>query len=370
MGVGNTAANRTREVKAVTGTSSAVIQRIAAVGTNRSQSIDEKLPYKNITNIGPHAASVGDLEKKLLSITKRRPETVIGNKVFRISITAKLLRRLAGDFKATPKSESQMARCLDDHSIALGMHFLSLKYTDCIFANSWLYSKLTSTDTSGSPSSFKYCEVVKWFIRQDVFKARHIFIPLSIPGHWTLVVVTPTKKTIHYYDSMDDEHSRKVQPRLKIIKRWLKKEAWRIGKPEDTMEGWTLAYQSCPIQTRAGHPSVKGGLDCGVHALVNSHWIAEGKALNANAYRRETIVAYRRRLQQKTYIWSKTGTCEWSGKEPPRSCKFEKSGDVWADPEAYELRRKRYLQVKESNDGAGPTDPALYITDSSSAEDN
>ena len=370
VGVGNTAANRTREVKAVTGTSSAVIQRIAAVGTNRSQSIDEKLPYKNITNIGPHAASVGDLEKKLLSITKRRPETVIGNKVFRISITAKLLRRLAGDFKATPKSESQMARCLDDHSIALGMHFLSLKYTDCIFANSWLYSKLTSTDTSGSPSSFKYCEVVKWFIRQDVFKARHIFIPLSIPGHWTLVVVTPTKKTIHYYDSMDDEHSRKVQPRLKIIKRWLKKEAWRIGKPEDTMEGWTLAYQSCPIQTRAGHPSVKGGLDCGVHALVNSHWIAEGKALNANAYRRETIVAYRRRLQQKTYIWSKTGTCEWSGKEPPRSCKFEKSGDVWADPEAYELRRKRYLQVKESNDGAGPTDPALYITDSSSAEDN
>lgn len=113
-----------------------------------------------------------------------------------------------------------------------------------------------------------YPAVARWATRakiggKDLLEAEYVLIPVNPHVHWTLLVVSPTRKTIEYYDSMND-HDGTSHHMIDTIKIWLAAE---LGSNYNAQE-WTSRAVAGPQQENTN--------DCGVFALTTAKMILTG----------------------------------------------------------------------------------------------
>ena len=103
---------------------------------------------------------------------------------------------------------------------------------------------------------------------KDLEEVEWVFIPVNDAGnHWTMVVVSPKRKTMEYLDSM---HHRSA-PVLRHIKDWLKGELGSAYKETE----WTVREQP-GLDGIGGGPSQDNAKDCGVFAVTSAKMVALG----------------------------------------------------------------------------------------------
>lgn len=113
-----------------------------------------------------------------------------------------------------------------------------------------------------------------------------IFIPVHLPGHWTLCVIEPQVQKISLYDSFlqakyYEAYHEEVLQNLLL---WLKCEQddqilndeYKMGT-EHNWEAWSLAViQTCPQQE-------PGSNDCGVFTILAADYLTDDLPLNYTA---------------------------------------------------------------------------------------
>ncbi|KAI9724053.1 MAG: hypothetical protein M1812_000771 [Candelaria pacifica] len=113
---------------------------------------------------------------------------------------------------------------------------------------------------------------------QRLLETERIFIPIHESSHWTLLVVSPTHKTIEYFDSLNGSPTRFVEK----IKIWLRAELGSSYLDDE----WLVLDSKSPQQDN--------GLDCGVFAATTAKMILMG--VDPLAYGPEDIPIQRRRM--------------------------------------------------------------------------
>jgi hypothetical protein len=128
--------------------------------------------------------------------------------------------------------------------------------------NSFFYKNLS---TKG-PESIK-----RWADRANIGGKylKHVdtvFIPVNPGNHWTLLVVSPSKHTIEYFDSLSGS---RTPPTHNVytdnVKKWLRQE---IGAEYNDAE-WT-------VRIRNDGPQQNNNFDCGVFAITTAKLISLG----------------------------------------------------------------------------------------------
>jgi hypothetical protein len=128
--------------------------------------------------------------------------------------------------------------------------------------NSFFYKNLS---TKGPAS------IARWAGRakiggKDLKRVDTIFIPVNPGVHWTLLVVSPSKRSIEYFDSLSGS---RPSPTNNVytdnVKKWLKQE---MGTEYNDAE-WT-------VRIRNDGPQQNNGYDCGVFAITTAKLIALG----------------------------------------------------------------------------------------------
>lgn len=120
---------------------------------------------------------------------------------------------------------------------------------------------------------------------KDLLKAEWIFIPICESLHWTLFVVSGTRKTIEYFDSLNMN----VMGRIDVVKRWLKSELGS-GYVDDE---WKI-IEDLKFPGRGKGPHQNNGSDCGVFVITTAKMISLG--VDPMAVLPTDMVTQRRRL--------------------------------------------------------------------------
>ena len=121
---------------------------------------------------------------------------------------------------------------------------------------------------------------------KDLLKVEWVFIPINLHGnHWTLIAVSPTRRTIEYYDSF---HGR-VTHQVSNIKAWLKSELGRDYKEAE----WTVVEDPAAPGMGKG-PQQLNGSDCGVFTVTTAKMISLG--VDPMAYSASDMPTQRKRL--------------------------------------------------------------------------
>lgn len=114
---------------------------------------------------------------------------------------------------------------------------------------------------------------------EDLLEAKHVFIPVHHGAHWTLLVVSPAKRTIEYFDSLQGRRSKQYTD---LAKAWL---ASILG--DKFVEGqWQVLVPRSPQQ---GNSS-----DCGVFLVTTARLIMQG--IDPMSYGSADIPLQRRRM--------------------------------------------------------------------------
>lgn len=128
-----------------------------------------------------------------------------------------------------------------------------------------------------------YTSVRRWAQRakiggESLLNVDMVLIPVHDSAHWTLMVVSPTSKTIEYFDSLGEPTARHIGK----VKEWLKGElAARYVEDE-----WTAVPCVSPQQNN--------GSDCGVFLLSTAKAVAIG--LEPQSYGAKDIPLLRRKI--------------------------------------------------------------------------
>ena len=136
-----------------------------------------------------------------------------------------------------------------------------------------------------------YDAVKRWSSRakiggNDLKNVEYVFIPCNPSrSHWTLVVVSPVRKTIEVFDSMHGSSSDKVN----TTKSWLKGE---LGRSYVESE-WTV-IEDPGHPGRGKGPVQNNANDCGVFAITTAKMVVLG--VNPMAVSAEDMPLQRRRL--------------------------------------------------------------------------
>ena len=140
-------------------------------------------------------------------------------------------------------------------------------------------------------STFWYSKIVKdgpestarWTRRAGINGAKllgveRLFIPINLGNaHWTLCVVSPTSKSIDYYDSLGGSGRTVINNILK----WL-----TVELPDEDFAAWRTDEHSQPAQSNMS--------DCGVFTITTSLMIMRG--IDPTAYTADLIPIQRRRI--------------------------------------------------------------------------
>ncbi|KAL6719345.1 hypothetical protein ACLMJK_003584 [Lecanora helva] len=116
-------------------------------------------------------------------------------------------------------------------------------------------------------------KVKRWASRakiagKDLLKVEWVFVPINQHGsHWTLIAISPTRKTIEYYDSFNG----RVTSEIRNIKAWLRSELRNDYKDEE----WTVAEDPALLGRGKG-PRQANGSDCGVFCVTTAKMISLG----------------------------------------------------------------------------------------------
>jgi Ulp1 family protease len=140
--------------------------------------------------------------------------------------------------------------------------------------NSFFYKKLSE----GGPGP-----LARWSKRAKIegdklLQVELIFIPVHLGNHWTLLVVSGTKKSIEYFDSLNGSPARL----LKNAKLWLQSEL----KEKWVEDEWKVPSTLGPCQ--------RNGYDCGVFTVTTAKMLMLG--INPLAYSQRDIQIQRRRM--------------------------------------------------------------------------
>jgi len=133
----------------------------------------------------------------------------------------------------------------------------------CYFFNTFFYPLLKAGG---------HARVARWTRRVDLLSMDLIVIPIHSYIHWTLATVSPTDRTIAYYDSM-----RQPNPEcLELLRSYLKQEESSKSGPlkdkarneAEERKGWRIAnrVKDCPRQAN--------GSDCGVFTCMFARFCA------------------------------------------------------------------------------------------------
>jgi sentrin-specific protease 1 len=140
--------------------------------------------------------------------------------------------------------------------------------------NSFFYKKLSE---SGPGPLARWSKRAK--IEGDkLLQVELIFIPVHLGNHWTLLVVSGTKKSIEYFDSLNGSPARP----LKNAKLWLQSEL----KEKWVENEWKVPSTLGPCQ--------RNGYDCGVFTVTTAKMLMLG--INPLAYSQRDIQIQRRRM--------------------------------------------------------------------------
>ena len=119
-----------------------------------------------------------------------------------------------------------------------------------------------------------YDNVKRWARRakiggRDLEEVERVFIPVNASGaHWTLAVVSPTRKTIEYFDSMHGSASAVVAN----VRAWL---AGELGSAYDADE-WIFREDDERLRGRGQGPTQNNYSDCGVFAATTAKMVVLG----------------------------------------------------------------------------------------------
>ena len=150
------------------------------------------------------------------------------------------------------------------------------------FFNSFFVHRLLKTDLE-----YNYDNVKRWSNHFDIFELDKIFIPINIDNmHWTLAVVYPQLKQIHYFDSMGGNGDFF----LKGLRQWVMDEA-RTKKNQilDPSE-WTLINHrhECPQQGNA--------VDCGVFTIICADFLSDNLPIDESSYSQARMPFFRLKI--------------------------------------------------------------------------
>lgn len=143
------------------------------------------------------------------------------------------------------------------------------------FFNSFFVERLLKTD-----KKYTYTNVQRWSKKFDIFELDKIFFPINIDNmHWTLALVEPQLKLIHYFDSMRG----KGEFYMKGLMRWIKDEAkdskratkgWPRMDPKEM--DWELVSHSNEI------PQQGNSFDCGMFTLIAADFLSDDLEFSYN----------------------------------------------------------------------------------------
>ncbi|KAL1633760.1 hypothetical protein SLS56_002639 [Neofusicoccum ribis] len=102
-----------------------------------------------------------------------------------------------------------------------------------------------------------------------LLSVERLFIPICDNNHWRLVVVSGTKKTVEYFDSL----SMSPHPFVDRILDWVRET---LGSAYDAQQWRISTGQKSPKQTN--------GSDCGVFTLLNARAVALGLEVTPDLY--------------------------------------------------------------------------------------
>ena len=127
--------------------------------------------------------------------------------------------------------------------------------------NSFFYKKLSESGPEG---------VKRWASKAKIggkalLNVETLFIPVNTGLHWTLLVVSPTRRVIEYFDSLSRGNVRAQAPLINNIKRWLQNEL------EDA-----YVASEWKVKVVADGPQQNNSSDCGVFAVTTAKMIMCG----------------------------------------------------------------------------------------------
>lgn len=103
---------------------------------------------------------------------------------------------------------------------------------------------------------------------KDLLKVEWVYIPVNMHGnHWTLLVVSPTQKTIEYFDSFNG----KVTKQIENVMAWLKAELGNAFKADE----WKVVEDPTTPGMGKG-PRQSNGSDCGMFTVTTAKMISLG----------------------------------------------------------------------------------------------
>ena len=156
--------------------------------------------------------------------------------------------------------------------------------------NTFFYSNLRDK----GPDSIKRWAGKAKIGGKDLLQAEYVFIPVHERLHWTLLVVSPLRKSIEYFDSLGGS------PRTYVanVKAWLRQE---LGK-EWREDKWTWSKETrSPVQNN--------GMDCGVFTVTTAKMVVLGVD-PVVAYGADDIPTQRKRMVAELINGGFTGEFE------------------------------------------------------------
>lgn len=150
------------------------------------------------------------------------------------------------------------------------------------FFNSFFVERLLKTD-----KKYNYNNVKRWSKKFDIFELDKVFFPINIDNmHWTLAVVYPQLKEIHYFDSMRG----KGQFYMEGLRNWIMDEA--AIKKNLTLDPseWILISRTHEI------PQQGNGFDCGVFTIVSADFLSDNLPLNEQSYSQTKMPFFREKI--------------------------------------------------------------------------
>ena len=131
---------------------------------------------------------------------------------------------------------------------------------------------------------------------KDLLKAEYVLVPVHHGNHWTLLVVSPLRKTVEYFDSFH----RNGGPFTSQILKWVEGELGSAYKAEE----WKVFND-------AGSPDQVNAKDCGVFVATTARMIVSGWN-PLEAYTNEDLNCQRRRMAAELMQGGFGGELAWA----------------------------------------------------------
>ena len=136
-----------------------------------------------------------------------------------------------------------------------------------------------------------YTTLARHSDRLPIFEYEQIFIPINRDkDHWVVIHITPSQRTIRYYDSCF-RSSYQIE---KIIRQWLKDESQECNRDPTLINNWEFHPAS---RTKPTNPGQLGGSDCGPFALMFIHLLSHGTQEDIHLIQQQDIPDVRKLLR-------------------------------------------------------------------------